>query len=321
MTQDTRQDIGALRHLIISKYESEDINRLAASMGIDFDQLPGETKQQKIDSLLTKSAQDGKLADLIRELGKQNPKNAWMALFSPTEEVGKPPTAQNGHSRRQISSQDRLEKISADLLSADLSDNESRDEILHALEIQVRDGFSNIGVRQRRKLLEFLYEKGFIDRECPILSLQDADLSHTDLSWVNLTGAFLRDMNFKQADLSLSRLSGADLSGSNFRGARLKSFLVGAMLIKADLREANLSGAKLANASLAGSNLRFANLSGADLHGANLTGADLSFANLEGAYLKSAILNLAILHQVNLSKAILEGISFEYAEIAGAYLP
>jgi uncharacterized protein YjbI with pentapeptide repeats len=321
LTQDTRQDIGALRHLIISKYESEDINHLAAAMGIDFNQLPGETKQQKVDSLLKIYAQDGKLSDLIREFGRQNPTHAWMALFSPSEESSKPSVAQNGHSKRQISPQDRLEQIEAELLSADLSDNESRDEILHALEIQVRDGFRNLGARQRRRLLEFLYEKGFIDRECPILSLSDADLSHTDLSWVNLTGAFLRDMNFKQSDLSLSRLSGADLSSSNFRGARLKSFLVGAILIKADLREANLSGAKLANASLAGTNLRFANLSGADLQGANLTGADLSFANLEGAYLKGAVLNLATLHQVNLSKAILEGISFEYAEIAGAYLP
>jgi uncharacterized protein YjbI with pentapeptide repeats len=67
-------------------------------------------------------------------------------------------------------------------------------------------------------------------------------------------------------------LGGADLSGANLSGANLS----GANLSGADLRSANLSGANLSGADLSGANLRSAELRSANLSGANLSGANLS---------------------------------------------
>ncbi len=67
-------------------------------------------------------------------------------------------------------------------------------------------------------------------------------------------------------------LGGADLSGANLSGANLS----GADLSGADLRSANLSGANLSGADLSGANLRSAELRSANLSGANLSGANLS---------------------------------------------
>ena len=72
-------------------------------------------------------------------------------------------------------------------------------------------------------------------------------------------------------------LAGMDLTRSNFSYADLS----GAILIGADLERANLEGAKLSGANLTGAILRHARLRGADLREANLSVADLSNADLE----------------------------------------
>ena len=79
-------------------------------------------------------------------------------------------------------------------------------------------------------------------------------------------------------------LGGADLSGANLSGANLS----GANLSGADLRSANLSGANLSGADLSGANLRSADLRGAELRSANLSGANLSGANLSERYIQIA---------------------------------
>ena len=83
----------------------------------------------------------------------------------------------------------------------------------------------------------------------------------------------------KRAYLNDANLSHVDLSGSNLRDAYLSG---------ADLRYANLRGANLRDAYLRGANLSHANLSGADLRGADLSYTDLSSANLSGVDLRGA---------------------------------
>ena len=90
-----------------------------------------------------------------------------------------------------------------------------------------------------------------------------------DLSYTDLTGAYLYGANLYRVDLTRANLIGANLT---------RAFLTDANLRGADLRDANLRGA-----NLMGANLRDANLRGADLMGANLTGAYLLGANLTGA--------------------------------------
>jgi len=77
----------------------------------------------------------------------------------------------------------------------------------------------------------------------------------------------------------------------------LKSFLVGADLVGANLAEADLIGANLRWASLREANLYRADLEGANLSEANLYRADLREADLEGANLRWANLEGTILEE------------------------
>lgn len=113
-----------------------------------------------------------------------------------------------------------------------------------------------------------------------------------------------------------ANLGGANLSGANLGGANLRCVnLSGAYLRGADLYGTNFSGA-----DLSGANLRGTNLEGASLRGANLEGAYLRRANLEGAYLYGANLKAANLNGANLSGANLSGAKLKGADLGGAYL-
>ena len=125
-------------------------------------------------------------------------------------------------------------------------------------------------------------------------NLHMADLTGTDLSGANLTGA----------DLYRADLSGADLAGANLCRANLyMANLSGANLTGADLYRADLTGTDLSGANLTGADLYRADLSGADLAGANLCRANLYMANLTGANLTGADLAGADLSKANLCRA------------------
>lgn len=102
-------------------------------------------------------------------------------------------------------------------------------------------------------LRHYLFVPGKID-------LQQANLSHS-----NLSGVKLDDMNLKNADLSFADLSDATLNHANLSGANLS--------------HANLSNAKLIQVDLTQANLICTNLNQADLSGANFTSADISGAS------------------------------------------
>jgi hypothetical protein len=116
---------------------------------------------------------------------------------------------------------------------------------------------------RKRRVLQFLYEAGLIDKERPIVGLRGADLRGADLR-----GAFLSDANLRGAFLSGAFLSGADLRG-------------------ADLREAELNGAVLNKARLGTARVSVVLPDGgaepAEPHPADLRQADLSQANLQWA--------------------------------------
>ena len=88
-----------------------------------------------------------------------------------------------------------------------------------------------------------------------------ADLSHQDLSGLNLP----------RKDLRYIRCNETILNGVNFYHADLRG---------ADLSYANLIDADLRNADLRKANFRHTDLSGADFYRADLSGVDLSYANL-----------------------------------------
>jgi uncharacterized protein YjbI with pentapeptide repeats len=164
---------------------------------------------------------------------------------------------------------------------------------------------------RKRSVLQFLYEAGLIDKECPIVGLRGADLRGADLS-----GAILSDANLTGAFLSGTFLSGAFLSGAYLIHADLRGAdLGGADLSGGDLRNADLSGAFLNQARLHATDLGGAILQEADLGGIHSHEAALSHANLRQAHCQNAFLDKANLHDADLRNADLNG-----AYLSGAYL-
>lgn len=100
-----------------------------------------------------------------------------------------------------------------------------------------------------------------VGRRDPKRDVGSLDLTRAFLADVNLSGVDLTDANFDRANLT-----GADLGGANLTGADLAG---GANLDSADLTDANLTGARLAGADLTGTFLDGANLTRADLTGAS----------------------------------------------------
>jgi uncharacterized protein YjbI with pentapeptide repeats len=105
-----------------------------------------------------------------------------------------------------------------------------------------------------------------------------------DLSWCDLRGARLPNVNFSGADLNHAILDDADLSGANLDSANL----IDSSLQRTQLAEATLNMAVLFKANLSGAMLGNANLSDALLAGAILTNADIRRSSLQGAVLTSA---------------------------------
>ena len=113
-----------------------------------------------------------------------------------------------------------------------------------------------------------LHSKGLTVDGCelePNVSCNGANLSGTDLSYLNLT-----DASFKRADFTDSFLAYADLTDVK--------------LLSADLTDADLS-----NATLIGTNFKRADLTNADLSNADISNAFFKFTDLSGADLTNII--------------------------------
>lgn len=108
-------------------------------------------------------------------------------------------------------------------------------------------------------------------------ALEDLHKDNVPLRGVDVSNAFLPELNLENADLEEANLVKAFLEDANFSGA----FLDDANLAGACLYYSNLSGAYLSDANLAGADLERANLTGAKLDRANLSGATLMKANLK----------------------------------------
>ncbi len=127
------------------------------------------------------------------------------------------------------------------------------------------------------------------------------DLSNTDLRNYSFIPG---NIDLQKANLSHSNLSGVDLSKMNLGGA--------------DLSYADLSNAKLHQVNLADANLDHANLTNAQLQQTDLSRANLNFAILTQANLQQAILTRTNLTCANLNQADLTRSTFTEAIISGA---
>ncbi len=182
--------------------------------------------------------------------------------------------------------------------------------------INLAQGKSGSGGRM--DALQDLYSDGvsLVGVDISQAYLPELNLENANLSKANFARANLEDANFAGAWLMDANLADADLEHANFAGADLAD----ANLVGAYLTRANLAGAVLADANLAGAYLTRAKLAEAWLSNANLAGAWLKDANLAGARLKEANLAGANLSKANLARTDLEHANFAGAELAGANL-
>jgi pentapeptide repeat protein len=102
-------------------------------------------------------------------------------------------------------------------------------------------------------------------------ALEELHADGVPLVGVDVSGAFLQDINLARANLLRANFRAADVRGADLKGAQMQYV----DLASANFREANLQNADLRNATLQDADLTGANLSETDLGGANLAKADL----------------------------------------------
>lgn len=149
------------------------------------------------------------------------------------------------------------------------------------------------------------------------VDLKDSNLSHAQLSCINLEESILQKANLCNANLAGAVLNHIDFSSANL----VKANLIAADLIRAKLAGASLAGAFMSGANLSGANLRRANLTDCTLAGANLSGVDFTGAilrntNLNGSNLRGANLSAVDLTDLNLTELNLDGAILSAGEAA-----
>jgi uncharacterized protein YjbI with pentapeptide repeats len=219
---------------------------------------------------------------------------------------------ENQHAQ-DVALQAYLDQMSHLLLDKDrpLRESEETDEVQTVARARTLTALSQLDGVRKSRVIRFLLEAQLItgrllgnreERLYPIISLEDADLSHLALLGYDLSDAVMSAANLTDADLSgcglrdawlngawlgnaylvATDLSHADLNGAYLRGASLHgAHLIGASLFLADLADADLMDAELIGADLSGEDHRCT--TGEDVPGADLTNADLSRANLREA--------------------------------------
>ena len=165
-----------------------------------------------------------------------------------------------------------------------------------------------------------------IDRHARGESFVEQDLSHLDLSGLDLcdadfTGAQLADVNFAQARLERTRfddalLSAAKLTGANLSAASLKGVSAG----KSDFKQCNLSRADLRKGDFSESNFEQANLDYSDLKFAIFSGSNMNGLSALGSVAEKASFDDCALTEANFTDARLKGVSFYGSVMCGVNL-
>jgi Pentapeptide repeats (8 copies) len=110
-----------------------------------------------------------------------------------------------------------------------------------------------------------------------IEALQELNKDGVPLVGVDVSDAFLRDIDLANANLVRSNFSSADIRRGSFESARLDD---------SDFASANVRNGSFRNAILEGASFQDADLNGNDLEGADLNGANLSGADLRNTDLR-----------------------------------
>ena len=145
--------------------------------------------------------------------------------------------------------------------------------------------------------------------------MRTADFSEAILMQANLTGAHLTGANLVRANLQYSQNSQADFTGANMTALRGDhASFQHVKMMHTILREASLLKADFSHATITETNLRNSNLSDAIFTDANLTGSDFRDTNCERAHFKGANLSGTNFKAANLSSVEMDKTDFSLAQ-------
>ncbi len=299
-----------LRRLLSSQsFNLTDVRSLAFDLGAAWDDLRGETQNEKVQALIQYLALRGRLQELV-EVGKEErPDLNWPHIPHATQQIDDEKNNLPDREREAA-----LQKYLRDM--ARLVERKSH----NAASIATVQAFTDaawpfLDVRRKNIVVQLLDGAELLNkiihrkRDLREVNLNDVDLGQTDLTGAMFGRASLRNADLSEAVFSdelssdvklflasrnqiaqfvhgkpiLSDLGSvhADLTESDLSGANLNL----ARLSRVSLKEANLRGSNLSKADLSWADLEQAKLIGSDLRGADLSGANLNGANLSGIVL------------------------------------
>lgn len=176
-----------LRLAIGRHYTVNELRNLVFDLDLDWGELEGPLKSNKIASLIAAMENNGRVLELMEILARDHPKVKW-PILSPDKEA---------LSDQEETSSPAVEH-SSNGNSPDLSGANLKGAILNGADLY--------GANLRRANLRRA-------------SLYLANLSGADLREADLRGARMRKANLSGADLTGARLGGADLRLANLKGA------------------------------------------------------------------------------------------------------
>ncbi|MBK8128069.1 MAG: pentapeptide repeat-containing protein [bacterium] len=257
-----------LRRKITSHFSLGELKVLCHDVMVDYDELAGEEKVEKVANLIGYLARRGRLADLVVVLKEERPKADWEeSIPSPDKQVQDAekllPLAKDDLILREY-----LEKLQQYLPPDALEKARLDSRLQEIISTLTKTYMNQLDLWRRTRLVRHLSENNLQE----VISLAGIDLSGADLSGINLQGA-----NLNQAILTSAFLANVNLHKATLVGAGLKS----AFLVNSNAQGANLSRANLSGARLYKSDLRTAILDDAILERADFSETDLRGSVIE----------------------------------------
>lgn len=108
--EETAVILGQLRHLLTQQFNMSELHHLAFDLGVEYEELAGSTRSDKVVSLIEYLQRNGRLTDLVTQCRQLRPRTTW-----PEVAHIEPYSDQSGHTQLTPSIQDSFSRYEAGL--------------------------------------------------------------------------------------------------------------------------------------------------------------------------------------------------------------
>lgn len=187
-----------LRRLIARHFNQEELRTLVFDLNLNWDELAGGTLSTKIISLIEAMERNGRLPDLLTQLGQRQPGVHW------------PPPVATAVLVEQVK-QGNVPDLSGAML---------RRAVLNGVDLNGAN-LRGASLRWAKLYLANLSGADLRDADCRRAKMRKANLSQADLRGARLKGADFRLANLRDARVSAGQLAQAKLRGATLPNGRL----------------------------------------------------------------------------------------------------